>query len=210
MQQTACYAGVIFCPLAPIPGAYTPFLLARCSASGPEMIRLMRSRLAALRFFVIWYWRTLNERSHVAANLTKFKKKRSQCACTTLTPTATRTPKPSSSASAQENHQIFFPKKINTDGWRRRSTSHCQNTKQCWNLLLLGDLPFPRYLCVTSAPGCQVSWRARPPRCRRESKISIPSTHTFAPKEKTYGFSRCGLQTIIFCNKQKAPLCRPC
>ena len=58
-------------------------------------------------------------------------------------------------------------------------------------------------LCVTSAPGCQVSWRARPPRCRRESKVSTPSTHTFAPKEKSYDFSRCGLQTIIFCNKEK-------
>ena len=100
-----------------------------------------------------------------------------------MTPTATRTPEPSSSASAQENHQICFPEKQHTDGWRRESSSHCRNTKQCWNLHLPGILPLPRNLCVTSAPNCQVSWRARPPRCRRESKVSIPSTHTLHQKK---------------------------
>jgi hypothetical protein len=77
----------------------------------------------------------------------------------------------------------MFSKKKHTDGWRRKSTSHCQNTKQCWNLLLHGDLPLPCNVCVTSVPCCQLSWRARPPRCRNESKISIPSTHTLNQKK---------------------------
>ena len=110
----------------------------------------MRSRLAALRFFVIWYWRTLNERAHVAANSTRFKKKRSQCACTTLTPTATRTLEPSSSVSAQENHQIFFPKKKT---YRQLAT---QELKSLPKHETMSELAFARRFTISTLPLCHI------------------------------------------------------
>ena len=68
-RHTAWSAGEVFCPLALGPEAYTPKVLIRCSASGPLIIKWMTLRLAALRFFVSWWFSTLNERSHVATHI---------------------------------------------------------------------------------------------------------------------------------------------